>query len=726
MRLQLDPGTEWLLGFAKKKLIDLKANAQRLGVRQLQKILNVDSGEQIRVFTGYGGDAIYITGLASIANRLYDWPTGTSLVNFGLHTFPPPQPGVSLTVVPPEKRITAVPAGVMQPLGDYLEFTPSGTLSGLEYRSTASVAKLFNHFELLTKTKKWMLRQWMERAFAGIYVDRMPGDAGELANPPPIPPTGLTATDFANMAPAQFLAYQNQLAYWRPLLAVDFNDCFMSEPVVVPAVPAQGSIPAIPEHTECYFLLGRFPPPLTAPFGAAANKSSFRGVVVSLSTIKAINPSTTNGILVDFSSYNPTITIALRSTIRVLKPQEYERYATLVSNVVVPRPDLPTPFPVGGVGGGWDNTYAPPPYMSTTLLPHVASPFNVTFEIYEQWMYKERDTQAFEVGGGSGPRSFHTESETKFSIKQHRLTSTGQIDIVDYDYLPFTGPFSYSSSYSSPASTFLYSPVTTTMNFWTGEKLFAVGDYAFGGAGFPGAIQPITMHGMIPFTAGSPPSMFVDEYLPEYKLLRSGDVVFAENAPRDFTSSYTPSSLNNFTHLTGPFTLQSVVDSPSITVRTEATSGVTFGLTNQAFLSTQGSMQPRANGLPVVPNVGGKQYRGGIFWYRDGPTGVLLFSPIFDPAVGQLNSPRTLDCAKYKSVFRREAGYRRITNSDGTFTDEPGYEDLNVILSRIMAATTIVLNNFASPALIPWLTESRVTTAPGNPVLPSFITGIII
>lgn len=67
MQLDLDPGTEWLLPFARARLAELKVNASRLGVNSLEKYLEVDpssavieSGFQIRVHTHYGIERISI------------------------------------------------------------------------------------------------------------------------------------------------------------------------------------------------------------------------------------------------------------------------------------------------------------------------------------------------------------------------------------------------------------------------------------------------------------------------------------------------------------------------------------------------------------------------------------------------------------------------------------------------------------------------------------------
>lgn len=61
-RYNVEPGSEWLLPLAKKKLEQLKAECDRRGLSQLQRYLPVDSGEQIHVSTVFGHDRIEISG----------------------------------------------------------------------------------------------------------------------------------------------------------------------------------------------------------------------------------------------------------------------------------------------------------------------------------------------------------------------------------------------------------------------------------------------------------------------------------------------------------------------------------------------------------------------------------------------------------------------------------------------------------------------------------------
>lgn len=92
----------------------------------------------------------------------------------------------------------------------------------------------------------------------------------------------------------------------------------------------------------------------------------------------------------------------------------------------------------------------------------------------------------------------------------------------------------------------------------------------------------------------------------------------------------------------------------------------------------------------------------GCIWYRgaDKDVGVFMFDPL------STYSAFSSDCIKYRNVYLEEVGYRRVVNADGSTTDEAGYEDPEVILQRLWDGITVYVNNFASPALVPWLGES--------------------
>jgi hypothetical protein len=93
---------------------------------------------------------------------------------------------------------------------------------------------------------------------------------------------------------------------------------------------------------------------------------------------------------------------------------------------------------------------------------------------------------------------------------------------------------------------------------------------------------------------------------------------------------------------------------------------------------------------------------GAVYWPRDGGLGVFIYQ---FPTDQSAYDARAADVAKYQHIATKAVGYRHIQNKDGTFTDEAGYEDPEVVIARIAQNTTVIVNNFASPALFPWLTE---------------------
>jgi hypothetical protein len=87
---------------------------------------------------------------------------------------------------------------------------------------------------------------------------------------------------------------------------------------------------------------------------------------------------------------------------------------------------------------------------------------------------------------------------------------------------------------------------------------------------------------------------------------------------------------------------------------------------------------------------------GGVFWHRDGPMGVFLYRT---PTTQPDKTTRSAAVLKYQRVYRGEVGYR---------PDEAQYESLDVLLERVVSRTTVLVNNFASPALLPWLDDGII------------------
>lgn len=78
----------------------------------------------------------------------------------------------------------------------------------------------------------------------------------------------------------------------------------------------------------------------------------------------------------------------------------------------------------------------------------------------------------------------------------------------------------------------------------------------------------------------------------------------------------------------------------------------------------------------------------GALWYRsDGAMGVFIYR-----LIGDIQA----DSQKYRNVF---------LGLNGFIKTQPGWEDPAVILARIMLSVVIDVNNFATPALIPWLND---------------------
>lgn len=91
----------------------------------------------------------------------------------------------------------------------------------------------------------------------------------------------------------------------------------------------------------------------------------------------------------------------------------------------------------------------------------------------------------------------------------------------------------------------------------------------------------------------------------------------------------------------------------------------------------------------------------GVYWYRrEQPMGAFLF------VVMQTDTQFFEDCDKYQKVVLRTEGYRRIVAADGAITVESGYEDVGDILNRIIPKIRVDVNNFGTPAMVPWLANS--------------------
>lgn len=80
----------------------------------------------------------------------------------------------------------------------------------------------------------------------------------------------------------------------------------------------------------------------------------------------------------------------------------------------------------------------------------------------------------------------------------------------------------------------------------------------------------------------------------------------------------------------------------------------------------------------------------GVFWFRrDGTTGIFLYRLIVDI---------TVDARKYRNVY---------LGVNGFIKSQPGWEDPLAILARIMLSIAVDVNNFGTPAMIPWIEDEH-------------------
>jgi hypothetical protein len=133
-------------------------------------------------------------------------------------------------------------------------------------------------------------------------------------------------------------------------------------------------------------------------------------------------------------------------------------------------------------------------------------------------------------------------------------------------------------------------------------------------------------------------------------------------------------------------------------------SAIGMGPTTTWRRANLGTFMAQDSGLPPARQAGPGQAwtMGAVYWPRDGGLGVFIYQ---FPSDQTARNARGSDVNKYQLMAFKVPGYRRIQNADGTFTNEPGYEDPEAVLARIAANTVVIANNFASPALFPWLPE---------------------
>lgn len=250
---------------------------------------------------------------------------------------------------------------------------------------------------------------------------------------------------------------------------------------------------------------------------------------------------------------------------------------------------------------------------------------------------------------------------------------------------------------------------TCDLTFFTGEKFRRYGSHVLDGAS--GLGSPVTWDrtSSLPLPANVVGEKTVADtfqgFIGEYGLMLSGNT--------DGTVTVTPlGGIEHFSTGGGYATdsttatgsdfpqvkpiIETQLDGSGNAVETAFGDGTEFGF-NGGFLG-----MPACQGL-VLPNNTPAYGMGGIFWHRDGPPGVFIFQA---PTDVDERAARAEDCDLYQKVITATPGYRKIKQDDGTFIIEDGYEDPVAVLARVVARTTVIANNFAPPALFPWI-EAR-------------------
>lgn len=687
--IQLDAGTEKYLPFAKREVVKKLATmtsinkdfnrtwivdgvtirARSIGFASASSIVSENSNfneddQLVKLWLSKSSVVTY--------NTLYDWPMSTRLSDFTL-TYP--------------NNLSNISGVALTPLAPFLSFSIDAPQD-----NHLSAAK----FSMLCRRQNWMLRRYFSALAGSIFVDRRSGDPGELVSPPG-QPAPLNLAQYNALTDDGKERYLQSVAYWRVGLKINSDDCFMSVPVITPAVAATPTKKAVPEKIECYFLFGQFQSPnksqgvpysaleLGSPTGDDI-KQYFRGVIISYSSLVAMQATPFNGS-VDFSIYNPNS----KAPVKILLPTDYVRSQPGVRRSLA----FSTQYPISAV-----------------QFAYVESPFNATYWRQEQWTYTYNVIyQDMSV--------FNTTGARKEFLEQHTLDSSGQIHITPVDTSPLEGAKTITTgSTSNLDQSGSASSVNCKLAFYSGDALIPVADYALTAASYAvvggiGTSTPgtVTITSALPFVAAPiTPAMYADEYLPEYGLIRSGAAVlntdfssrvYSRSYPYDIgsgvqfyqTEAYRGSISNSSTNRTGVF------------VRTDTTTGFVYGLTGYDGFNVPTEFRAAKTGVPqnyVYGQSTPQTVVGGIYWHRDGPTGVFTFS------VPYLQfKKRADDCLRYQrvydkfnadylpSVFDKVSG---ITTPAGKF-----YEPLPVILARIVANTTVLINNFASTDLYPWV-----------------------
>lgn len=296
-----------------------------------------------------------------------------------------------------------------------------------------------------------------------------------------------------------------------------------------------------------------------------------------------------------------------------------------------------------------------------------------------------------------------------YEFKMHRLGRDGSLTKEDID-LP-TGVGTTSSIYTvdDPINT----PIDQQLNSWTGKVMFFDGE----------EFRVIGDLNRTPSSYVDPTIFAGDDVFIDGTLTMSGPLKRMQGAPandrshfsaylKDFGFIYDTASIEDYYVPESEFTLRTysnVYDnglSPGNTgddFLYDHTDGPVWGdysFTTQPTVATEygfweasgnkdgdpfGSHFAFASTLIPCASVYLSSY--GAIWYRRGaPPGIFLYNVTGDPSVF------AADCHKYRHIY-----YGDIKEGD------VGYENPEAILARLWGATTVFVNNFGTPRMLPWM-----------------------
>lgn len=308
-----------------------------------------------------------------------------------------------------------------------------------------------------------------------------------------------------------------------------------------------------------------------------------------------------------------------------------------------------------------------------------------------------------------------------YTFERHRLSSNGAI-VVENIPLP---TLASSTMAVSVGTTFLdraasFSGFSTDVVFFDGQDFVKVGSHQVthsqqvrvggvvtsdveGTAAVAAAFESTSQA----FHGSDAPKIPFDSFIPDLgvalvsNLTVGSEYVVANLATRGaaFSDSEIRSVIANSTFIEDFARLPLWLAGPSWGAYQHVKSdgaGGQAGLFNEAGFTCAGpfgfSAPPRTSGDP--PTLASVQtmslYRPnrGVFWLRpDGTMGVFLYR-----LVGDI----TADATKYRNV---------LFGLNGFIKTQPGWEDPTIILARLMTQVRVDVNNFATPAMVPWLAD---------------------